>query len=147
MDSAKKIATVCDEVKKLLLEKNAKYGDSALNPVRVFSHADPAEQIRVRIDDKLSRLSRGAGSIKGDEDTLKDLVGYLVLLMIATRSDLDWDLDDDTSTPEVELADLRDRVEKALPLIKNVRALIVSMNACRDLDAAVKLLHLGTTGE
>ena len=40
---------------------------------------DAAAGIRVRIDDKLSRLARGDGS--GDEDAVKDLVGYLALLV------------------------------------------------------------------
>lgn len=39
-----------------LLEKNISYGNSALEPVRIFSNASPDEAIRVRIDDKLSRL-------------------------------------------------------------------------------------------
>lgn len=78
------IVRVCDSIKELLLEKNRAYGDSALNPVRVFSRADAAEQIKVRIDDKISRLSRG--SALPDEslrDTVNDLIGYLVLLSIA----------------------------------------------------------------
>jgi len=69
-------------IAKLLLEKNAAYGDSALNPVRVFSQADPIEQIKVRLDDKLSRLSRGSA---GGEDVELDLLGYIVLLRIARR--------------------------------------------------------------
>jgi len=75
------IATVCDEIKELLLEKNRKYGDSALNPVRVFSKSDSLEQIRVRMDDKLSRL-RNAQTDE-DEDVIADLTGYLVLYQIA----------------------------------------------------------------
>jgi hypothetical protein len=66
-----------------LTAKNAKYGDSAAHPMRVFSRAPTDEQLRVRIDDKLSRLARGAGPADG-EDTLLDLVGYLALLA-ATR--------------------------------------------------------------
>lgn len=77
------IAAACDEIKELLLEKNAKYGDSALNPVRVFSNSSPVEQLLVRIDDKLSRIKRGAGLLGVDEDVRKDLIGYLVLLGIA----------------------------------------------------------------
>ena len=46
-----KISTICDEIKNLLLEKNAKYGNSALDPVRIFSRASAEEQILVRIDD------------------------------------------------------------------------------------------------
>lgn len=41
------------------------------------------EQLAVRIDDKLSRLSRGHEYV-GD-DTLDDLVGYLVLLLVARK--------------------------------------------------------------
>lgn len=74
------IAKVCEEVKASLLAKNAAYGDSALNPVRIFSKADPLEQINVRIDDKLSRLARGSSA---GEDTEWDLIGYLVLKRVA----------------------------------------------------------------
>ena len=70
----------CDAVKKLLLEKNAAYGDSAMNPLRVFSRADVVEQLKVRIDDKLSRMARGKPD---EEDIVLDLIGYLILLRIA----------------------------------------------------------------
>lgn len=82
--SAGLISQACDEIKLMLLEKNAKYGDSALNPARIFSKADPVEQIRVRIDDKLSRI-RTSGEQLSDEDTARDLVGYLVLLLVAKK--------------------------------------------------------------
>lgn len=75
------ISTKCDQIKTLLLKKNADYGNSALDPVRIFSKADAEEQIRVRIDDKLSRLA-GAGEKNFSEDTVMDLVGYLILLMV-----------------------------------------------------------------
>ena len=77
-----KIAQVCDEVKTLLLEKNAKYGDSALNPSRIFSKASTVEQLLVRIDDKLNRIQKGAGLLASDEDVVQDLIGYLILLKI-----------------------------------------------------------------
>lgn len=86
--SAREIERVCDEVKAMLLAKNARYGDSALSPLRIFSTADPVEQIKVRIDDKLSRLARGAGTEW--EDVVLDLLGYLVLLRVAeTRTRLE----------------------------------------------------------
>lgn len=72
---------VLQGVRNLLLGKNESYGDSALNPVRIFSESSTEEQIRVRIDDKLSRLARG--SDYADEDTVEDLLGYLILLKIA----------------------------------------------------------------
>lgn len=78
------IRAECDALRDMLLSKNAKYGNSALEPVRVFSKADSIEQIRVRIDDKLSRIMRGSGI--EDEDVELDLIGYLVLLRIARQS-------------------------------------------------------------
>lgn len=75
------IATTCDGIKELLLEKNRKYGDSALNPVRIFSKSDTLEQLRVRMDDKLSRLRNQQND--DDEDAISDLIGYLVLYQVA----------------------------------------------------------------
>jgi hypothetical protein len=71
------------QVGELLEQKNAAYGDAAANPLRCFSKLSPEEGIRLRIDDKLSRLARGDGS--GDEDTIQDLVGYLALLRAVTH--------------------------------------------------------------
>lgn len=75
------IAEVCDEVKELLLSKNLRYGNSVFEPVRIFSKQDAGEQILVRIDDKLSRIKQ-SGLQGADEDTLKDLIGYLILLKV-----------------------------------------------------------------
>ena len=75
------INRVCDEIKEMLMQKNLAYGDSALDPVRIFSKASATEQILVRIDDKISRFARGK-SYPGDNDIV-DLIGYLVLLRIA----------------------------------------------------------------
>jgi len=41
------------------------------------------EQIKVRIDDKLSRIMRGENA---GEDVEIDLAGYLILLRVAKRS-------------------------------------------------------------
>lgn len=76
------IATVCEEIRALLVEKNRAYGDSALDPVRVFSKASAVEQILVRLDDKISRLARGSAA---GEDVVLDLMGYLVLLRVAQK--------------------------------------------------------------
>jgi hypothetical protein len=75
----------CDDIKALLLEKNRRYGDSALSPVRVFSKSDTIEQIKVRIDDKLSRIISGQDD--DTEDAVVDLIGYLILLRIAIQQD------------------------------------------------------------
>ena len=80
-DAQAAIATISDEVKRILLEKNRAYGNSALAPLRIFSRADPVEQLNVRIDDKLSRIARGR-EYAGD-DTELDLIGYLILRRVA----------------------------------------------------------------
>lgn len=79
---------VLEEVKDMLIAKNKAYGDSALNPVRIFSKADTIAQIDVRIDDKLSRLSRGDDA---GEDVYLDLMGYLVIRRIAQKRNFKYD--------------------------------------------------------
>lgn len=71
---------VLNEFKTLLISKNRKYGNSALSPVRLFSKASNMEQIKVRIDDKLSRLR--TQDVSEDEDVVTDLIGYLILYKI-----------------------------------------------------------------
>ena len=80
------ISAVCNDIKELLLYKNKQYGDSALNPSRIFSKASAVEQILVRIDDKLNRIKKGKGLISTDEDVIQDLIGYLVLLKIGLKT-------------------------------------------------------------
>lgn len=77
------ILSECLALAGLLIEKNRAYGNSALNPVRLFSKADAVEQIKVRLDDKLSRLSRGS---EAGEDVILDLLGYLILLRVAQKA-------------------------------------------------------------
>lgn len=75
------IVDKCLELAELLLEKNRKYGNSALDPIRVFAKSDTLEQIRVRMDDKINRIKNGQAD--EDEDVYKDLAGYLILYMVA----------------------------------------------------------------
>jgi hypothetical protein len=84
-DTQAQIASVCDDLKDFLIEKNIAYGNSALNPIRIFSKSDTKEQLLVRIDDKLNRIKNGK-DYAGDDDIL-DLTGYLILLMVARRND------------------------------------------------------------
>jgi hypothetical protein len=77
------VTKVLENIKEILLEKNRKYGDSALNPSRIFAKSDAVEQINVRIDDKLQRIQNRQDD--EDEDVTTDLMGYLVLLKIAKR--------------------------------------------------------------
>lgn len=87
MTMAQMIADECDAVKELLIRKNKAYGNSALNPVRIFSKADTVEQIKVRLDGKLSRLARGKETDAVPEDLTMDMLGYLVLLRIAEKEE------------------------------------------------------------
>ena len=77
------ILNECNRLAGMLIEKNRSYGNSALDPVRIFSQANNVEQLKVRLDDKLSRFARGK-EYQGDND-LDDLMGYLVLLSIAQK--------------------------------------------------------------
>lgn len=80
-----RVESVLQDIKDLLVAKNDSYGNSALEPINVFSKASAVEQLKVRIDDKLSRLYRGKEY--GSEDTVTDLIGYLVLLKIAEKEE------------------------------------------------------------
>ena len=71
------ILKACLEITEMLLEKNVAYGNSALNPIRIFSNADDMEQLNVRIDDKLNRI-KNKKIYAGDNDE-DDLIGYLLL--------------------------------------------------------------------
>lgn len=83
-NTEKEIWEVCNDLAWFLIDKNRAYGNSALDPVRIFSSSDNVEQLKVRIDDKLSRFARG-GEFPGDND-IDDLIGYLVLLKVALRN-------------------------------------------------------------
>lgn len=84
LDTLQDAFYILDSVKSMLREKNIAYGDSALNPIRLFSRADAIAALCVRIDDKLSRI-RKTGIGEDAEDTIQDLIGYLVLLQVAKR--------------------------------------------------------------
>tara|TARA_R100000315_G_scaffold35086_1_gene14486 strand:+ start:1989 stop:2306 length:318 start_codon:yes stop_codon:yes gene_type:complete len=66
----------------LLKFKNQSYGNSALEPANIFSQANAIDSLSARIDDKLMRI-KNKGIYDATEDTLKDLVGYLLLLLMA----------------------------------------------------------------
>lgn len=86
----KRTAYYLQEIAEMLIEKNRRYGNSALQPSRIFSNASETEQILVRIDDKLSRVKAAGGFnkyiVSNDEDVINDLIGYLVLLKLAYES-------------------------------------------------------------
>ncbi len=75
------VSKVLEEIQEMLVSKNAKYGNSALEPLGVFSNLSAKEGLLVRIDDKLKRI-KNRSLDKDDEDVVNDLIGYLVLLKI-----------------------------------------------------------------
>jgi len=81
-DSQCKITEVVSQLQELLITKNKAYGNSALEPINIFSKNDSVDSLCARIDDKLSRI-KNKGLSDETEDTLFDLAGYLILLIIA----------------------------------------------------------------
>ena len=80
MNSKEKIISICDSIKDLLLYKNEKYGDSALNPKKIFYKGDATNSILIRLDDKLGRVM----SNKEDQprvNDVADIIGYCILLL------------------------------------------------------------------
>jgi hypothetical protein len=78
------VSTYLLEIRELLISKNIKYGNSALEPLGVFSQLSAKEGLLIRIDDKLKRIKNGSLE-KDDEDVINDLIGYLVLLKIIEK--------------------------------------------------------------
>jgi hypothetical protein len=78
---SQEVSTYLLEIREMLISKNLKYGNSALEPLGVFSKLSAKEGLLVRIDDKLKRIKNGSLE-KDDEDVINDLIGYLVLLKI-----------------------------------------------------------------
>jgi hypothetical protein len=85
-DFANKVSSYLLEIRELLVTKNLKYGNSALEPLGVFSKLSAKEGLLVRIDDKLKRIKNGSLE-KDDEDVINDLIGYLVLLKIQAQEE------------------------------------------------------------
>lgn len=77
---------VLSEITEMLIAKNQKYGNSAIEPLGIFSDLSPEEGLKVRIDDKLKRIKNGSLD-KDDEDVINDLIGYLVILKILHKDE------------------------------------------------------------
>ncbi|MCP3698096.1 MAG: hypothetical protein GY920_06005 [Aliivibrio sp.] len=80
------IKEVARDVVLLLLEKNKAYGDTANNPPNIFSKLSPKEAILCRLDDKLSRVKH-RGITDKVEDTITDIIGYLILYKVQERKE------------------------------------------------------------
>lgn len=77
-ESQKKISEICDSIKDLLLYKNEKYGDSALNPNNIFYKGNSTNSIKIRLDDKIGRIKNCDETRVND---VADVTGYCILLL------------------------------------------------------------------
>ena len=80
---AEEIRTECKDIGTMLIAKNEAYGNSVFEPIGIFAKTDWENQINTRIDDKLCRVSKGS-EYPGD-DTILDLIGYLILLRVGRK--------------------------------------------------------------
>lgn len=88
------ISTDGHQIVELVVKKNTQYDCAVLHPAHVFATNTPLTQIKVRIDDKIKRLQnwfqgidRGVDitDVFHNEDTIADLIGYLLLLRAVAR--------------------------------------------------------------
>lgn len=87
--ASSQIESVFDGLKAVVLEKNSRYGNSALAPLNVFAtekRMNNAEipiatkEIMTRLDDKLSRVKNSDDLRKND---IADIIGYIALLCVS----------------------------------------------------------------
>lgn len=81
-DTQQKIIDVLDGMKNLLLYKNRKYGDSAINPKKIFYKGDSTNSILIRLDDKIGRVISNPDD-KPRVNDVADIIGYCTLLLIS----------------------------------------------------------------
>ena len=79
-----KIRVILNEVEEMLFQKNQSYGNVWKEPLNIFSKNNSKDGLKARIDDKLARIKFGNGEY--NEDTILDLIGYLVLLKMEEKN-------------------------------------------------------------
>ncbi len=101
------ITSECETLKKTLLNKNANYGNSALESPFFTDFVSPEIAIMVRMSDKVARLKRlfsGEVDKVGEsiQDTLLDLAGYCILARIAIDRSLQEFCSEDRPEEKIE---------------------------------------------
>lgn len=76
----KQIKDICDSLSDLLIYKNQKYGNSALQPNNIFYKGNAETSILIRLDDKLGRIINNTDGIRVND--VCDIIGYLVLYLV-----------------------------------------------------------------
>ncbi|VVB70520.1 Uncharacterised protein [uncultured archaeon] len=86
MDVSSSINKVVDNIKQFLLEKNQRYGNSALDSCQIFdkilnSNKEDitTKKILIRITDKLKRIENSDELKKND---ITDIIRYLILICV-----------------------------------------------------------------
>ena len=77
-----KLVDVLDGMKDLLLYKNKRYGDSAINPKKIFYKGDSTNSILIRLDDKIGRVMSNTDD-KPRVNDIADIIGYCTLLLVS----------------------------------------------------------------
>lgn len=77
-----KIKEITNAMQDLLIYKNQKYGDSALNPNNIFFKGDATNSILIRLDDKIGRVKSNTED-KPRVNDVADIIGYCTLLLIS----------------------------------------------------------------
>ena len=77
-----KIKDILSGMTDLLLYKNRKYGDSAINPKKIFYKGDSTNSIRIRLDDKIGRVMSNTEE-KPRVNDVADIIGYCTLLLVS----------------------------------------------------------------
>ena len=80
-ETQENIIALTGAIRDLLLDKNQKYGDSALQPKRVFYKGDAVNSILIRLDDKIGRIMANTENTPRIND-VADIIGYCTLLLI-----------------------------------------------------------------
>lgn len=80
METIEKIKRITDGIYSLLEYKNKNYGNAALKPLNIFYKESSENSIKIRIDDKISRL-KNSSEIRVND--VIDLIGYLILLLVS----------------------------------------------------------------
>lgn len=77
-----KIHEIMGAMKDLLLYKNQMYGDSAINPKKIFYKGDSTNSILIHLDDKIGRIMSNTEEKPRINDVC-DIIGYCTLLLIS----------------------------------------------------------------
>lgn len=77
-----KIKDILSGMTDLLLYKNRKYGDSAINPKKIFYKGDSTNSILIRLDDKIGRVMSNTEE-KPHVNDVADIIGYCTLLLVS----------------------------------------------------------------